>query len=122
MGDQPYTEEDVQRAAGAVHRAESGCEIEHKARHSDGDEEIARAVLGVLAEAGRLLPPDLEDQIGVRVDVAVRGRHERVGDIITHFGRSQSLRAREAWHGWTPVRRAVGPWVEVPQQDEETPE
>jgi hypothetical protein len=67
MADQP-TEADVHLVAGAVHRAISGCEIEHVGRHGDEDEDIARAVLVALAEAGRMLPEGAEVEIiyGVR--------------------------------------------------------
>jgi hypothetical protein len=123
MGDQPYTEEDVQRAAGAVHRAASGCEIEHKARHNDEDEEIARAVLGVLAEAGRLLPPDEHREIFKTWYRSLTPD----GGLWCESSNPAEVREMTTGDGYTfqkldvvTVRTGWRPWVGVPQQDEET--
>ena len=96
---------------------------DHEDATADARHDATRAVLAALADAGLLLPPGSEtvEWFGVRVDVPHPGRSQKRGDIMTHFGEEKSLRCREVWHGWTPVRRTtaayVGPWWEVEVPD-----
>lgn len=72
-----------------------------------------------LCEAAAELASELtEVQYGIRVDVAHPHRQEKPGDVITHIAEVRTvLRCREVWDGWTPVKRTLGPWSEVAEQE-----
>jgi hypothetical protein len=78
--------------------------------------EIAPVALDALAAAGYVLIPTagMVEQWGIRVDEAHPQRSEAVGTVMTHLGEEKSRRCRDIWPGWTPVRRTVSGWEEIP--------
>lgn len=127
MADEQFTEADVRSIATVLHDARTvwvRMDDGHLSSCPASGDDLARAALRALAEAGRLLPAGLKitEEIAVSVDVAHPRRSEKVGDILTHLGDEKSRRAKEVWHGWTPVKRftASTPWVPVGTTEEPT--
>lgn len=143
MGDAPFTEEDLQLAETGLrkwfHSDVDG--YAHKGHAATAEEcahcyEAAEQAVSALAEAGRLLPPDPvseREEFGVRwlgddggvpfllerlpaFDVAVRLADEYLGDR----GTTSYQLSRRVHRDFADGTQCVGPWVEVPQQDEET--
>jgi len=57
----------------------------------------------------RLMPDggQTREEWAIRVDEPHPRRHEKAGDLMTHFSAPHSRRCREVWAGWTPMRRTV---------------
>jgi hypothetical protein len=125
MPDAPFTEADVQLVANDLYNAARA--YGDTPSTLDDYFTIASAALVVLAEAGRLLPPNPMNVIEVE-QFGVLDRKSGGADFTTflHHGDDEESWARRyaAKSGGEVQRRTVttifGQWAEVPQQDEET--
>lgn len=118
----------VQFVGRLIHKWKDYCDTEHThGRVSDEDEETARAILGALAEAGRLLPPGvlIEEKFGVMGDETIVKTYRRpyvMGHASRESAEEYIADQREDWpdHNLRLVSRWSSPWV--PVGTEETPE
>ncbi|MFI2663708.1 hypothetical protein [Micromonospora carbonacea] len=74
---------------------------------------------GHTSGAGLHCGPAPNVEYAIRVDTPHPRREEKTGDIITTGDTEVKLRARDIWHGWTPVQRTVTAWTPVDPAERE---